>query len=62
MLAQITGMAPSLLNLPQGCKFRPRCPRADEACLVEPLLAELVPGRLARCVHPHLEEQSEAMA
>jgi peptide/nickel transport system ATP-binding protein len=62
MLAQISGMAPSLLNLPQGCKFRPRCPRADEACLEEPLLAELVPGRRARCVHPHLEQRGEAVA
>ena len=29
MLTQIKGMTPSLLNLPEGCKFAPRCPRAD---------------------------------
>ena len=27
-LRQIPGMTPSLLNLPQGCAFRARCPRA----------------------------------
>ncbi|MCQ8782070.1 ABC transporter ATP-binding protein [Mangrovibrevibacter kandeliae] len=61
-LAQIPGMTPSLLRLPEGCKFRPRCPRADAACLVEPALAELLPGRRARCVHPYLEAAEEALA
>ncbi|ESR25571.1 ABC transporter ATP-binding protein [Lutibaculum baratangense] len=61
MLAQIKGMTPSLLNLPQGCKFRPRCPRADDACLEEPALAELAPGRRARCVHPHVEALQETL-
>ena len=32
-LAQIPGMAPSLLRPPAGCAFRPRCPRASERCL-----------------------------
>ncbi|MCC7274756.1 MAG: ABC transporter ATP-binding protein [Alphaproteobacteria bacterium] len=54
-LAQIPGMAPSPLNLPRGCSFRTRCPRADAACLEPPPMVELVPGRFARCVHPHLE-------
>jgi ABC-type dipeptide/oligopeptide/nickel transport system ATPase component len=31
-------MPPSLINLPQGCKFRPRCPHAFEKCLEEPEL------------------------
>ncbi|WP_374443010.1 ABC transporter ATP-binding protein [Stella sp.] len=55
-LAQIPGMAPSPLSLPSGCSFRTRCPRADEACTLPPPMAELEPGRHARCVHPHLEE------
>ncbi|MCW5731707.1 MAG: ABC transporter ATP-binding protein [Alphaproteobacteria bacterium] len=54
-LRQIPGMTPSLLRLPQGCAFRSRCPRADQACTEMPALAELAPGHLARCVHPHLE-------
>ena len=55
-LRQIPGMTPSLLKLPAGCAFRARCPRADEACLAEQNLEELLPGRHARCVHPHRDE------
>ncbi|UPY37615.1 ABC transporter ATP-binding protein [Sediminicoccus sp. KRV36] len=55
-LRQIPGMTPSLLNLPVGCAFRARCPRADEACRAEQTLEELLPGRHARCVHPHRDE------
>lgn len=58
-LAQIPGMTPSLLNLPQGCAFHPRCPRADDACLVQPEITEPAkPGHQVRCVHPHLEPVS----
>jgi peptide/nickel transport system ATP-binding protein len=58
-LAQIRGMAPSMANLPEGCRFRPRCPRATAACLEMP---ELVPvaGALARCHHPHLSAEAAA--
>jgi peptide/nickel transport system ATP-binding protein len=54
-LAQIPGMAPSLLALPQGCAFQNRCPRADEPCHQQPDLEQLRPGHAARCHHPHLE-------
>ncbi|WP_019013524.1 ABC transporter ATP-binding protein [Elioraea tepidiphila] len=54
-LAQIPGMTPSLLNLPPGCAFRARCPRASEACLVEPEMTAPLPNREVRCFHPHLE-------
>ena len=53
-LMQIPGMTPSLLSLPPGCAFRTRCPRASEACLVEPAITEPKPGRDVRCFHPHL--------
>jgi len=59
-LRQIPGMTPSLLNLPQGCAFRARCPRASEACLAEPIMAEIVSGRDVRCIHPHLEAPEAA--
>ena len=36
LLRQIPGMTPSLLHLPPGCAFRPRCPRASDACLTVP--------------------------
>jgi peptide/nickel transport system ATP-binding protein len=54
-LTPIPGMAPSLLDLPAGCAFRPRCPRADDACLATPEPRELLLGRTARCWHPHRE-------
>ncbi|MFM7305770.1 MAG: ABC transporter ATP-binding protein [Alphaproteobacteria bacterium] len=59
-LRQIPGMTPSLLNLPPGCAFRARCPRASEACLAEPVMAEFLPGREVRCIHPHLEASEAA--
>jgi peptide/nickel transport system ATP-binding protein len=55
-LAQIPGMTPSLLNLPPGCRFRARCPRAAAECAVEPAIGEALPGRQVRCWRPHLEE------
>jgi peptide/nickel transport system ATP-binding protein len=54
-LQQIPGMAPSPLRLPEGCSFRTRCPRADARCVDMPSLEPMLPGHLARCVHPHLE-------
>ncbi|MGE0797834.1 MAG: ABC transporter ATP-binding protein [Lautropia sp.] len=56
-LAPIPGMMPSLLNLPAGCAFAPRCGRADGACDVLPGLASVGDaaggtGRTARCHHP----------
>jgi oligopeptide/dipeptide ABC transporter ATP-binding protein len=50
-LHTIEGMPPSLINPPQGCKFRPRCPNAFEKCKEEPPLENRVgtPGHLDRC-------------
>lgn len=52
-LVQIPGMAPSLLKMPEGCAFRPRCPRASGACIAVPEIRTDVPGREYRCFHPH---------
>jgi peptide/nickel transport system ATP-binding protein len=49
LLRQIPGMTPSLLNLPQGCAFRPRCSHAINACLAVPQ-PEPAPGnKTVRC-------------
>jgi peptide/nickel transport system ATP-binding protein len=46
----IPGLPPSLLNKPQGCPFRPRCPKAFSTCeTVEPKLTEVKPGRWVSC-------------
>ena len=31
-LAQIAGQPPSLISLPEGCRFRTRCPHAFDRC------------------------------
>jgi len=50
-LPSIPGMVPPLSDLPSGCAFHPRCPRATEVCrsLVPPMAGE---GRQAACFHP----------
>jgi peptide/nickel transport system ATP-binding protein len=50
-LAQIPGSTPSLLRLPEGCAFRPRCGEATELCHKMPLL-ERHEMRAFRCHHP----------
>ena len=53
-LQQIPGMAPSPLNLPPGCSFRARCPRATEECAEPPPVTTPLPGHSSRCFHPLL--------
>lgn len=50
-LMQIPGTTPSLLSLPQGCPFAPRCTRVIEKCKSEPDLTMQGP-RGWRCFHP----------
>ncbi|MBC4016459.1 ABC transporter ATP-binding protein [Siccirubricoccus deserti] len=49
-LVAIEGAPPDPLALPAGCRFAPRCPFRIARCETEhPPLAEVAPGRLARC-------------
>jgi peptide/nickel transport system ATP-binding protein len=50
-LVQIPGATPSLLNLPPGCAFAPRCSRADSVCAAPPEIVRHGP-RAHRCHHP----------
>jgi peptide/nickel transport system ATP-binding protein len=50
-LEAIAGTVPSMLALPKGCRFAPRCPFAHDACLVAiPPLREVAPGHKVACV------------
>ena len=49
----IEGEPPSPIQLPDGCRFHPRCPYCTEVCRREiPELRELRPGRFIACHHP----------
>nr|WP_207720828.1 ABC transporter ATP-binding protein [Lawsonibacter celer] len=51
LLRPIPGLMPDPTALPQGCKFHPRCPYADERCrTVQPPVEELSPGHLVKCL------------
>jgi peptide/nickel transport system ATP-binding protein len=50
-LVQIPGAMPSLIDLPQGCAFQPRCSFADKLCATMPALND-EGARSFRCHHP----------
>ncbi len=54
-LKAIKGLPPSLVALPPGCSFAPRCPLAFDRCVQEvPAEVEVGPGRTSRC---HIAEE-----
>ena len=49
-LQAIPGNVPNLGQFPSGCRFHPRCPKAQSDCAVKaPELVEVEPGRWVRC-------------
>jgi peptide/nickel transport system ATP-binding protein len=48
-LPEIPGMVPRLTQLPQGCRFAPRCPLAVAQCREDPPLRDHAPGHAAAC-------------
>lgn len=49
-LIPIPGIVPSIFDLPEGCRFHPRCPHAFAKCsLILPPLTEPEPNRFVRC-------------
>ncbi|RJS73756.1 ABC transporter ATP-binding protein [Methanophagales archaeon] len=50
-LKQIRGISPSLIDLPTGCRFHPRCDQASAKCKINhPELVEIENGHFARCL------------
>jgi peptide/nickel transport system ATP-binding protein len=49
-LSPIPGIVPGIFDLPEGCRFHPRCPKALAKCSqMLPPLTEAEPGRHVRC-------------
>jgi peptide/nickel transport system ATP-binding protein len=48
-LSGIPGKPPSLLEPPEGCRFRDRCPLATAACARQPPFVEVEPGHRVAC-------------
>ena len=50
-LKPIDGLMPDPTNLPEGCKFRERCPFAKDECKKkDPEIKEFRPGHFVKCV------------
>ena len=56
----IPGIVPNMFDLPRGCRFSPRCERAQDLCRTSaPDLRELEPGHCVACHFPiHREVRS----
>jgi oligopeptide/dipeptide ABC transporter ATP-binding protein len=62
----LTGDVPTPVNPPSGCRFHPRCPKAQHRCAIEePLLEQKPgdrPGHLTACHFPVVEGEALARA
>ena len=60
-LYNLEGIVPDIQDMPEGCRFCTRCPRAEEeCCIVQPELREIAPGHFVSCLK--VDEVSEVKA
>ncbi len=52
-IPSISGSAPPLQDIPQGCAFAPRCPRASSVCSSVPPKVRSGKNHIAECFHPY---------
>ncbi len=61
--AGVTGELPSAISPPSGCRFRTRCPLAEDRCAEEePLLRSFGRGHLAACHFPLVSPAPETVS
>ncbi|WP_376694511.1 ABC transporter ATP-binding protein [Wenzhouxiangella sp. EGI_FJ10409] len=60
ILHAIPGNPPNLLDVPEGCPFRDRCPYAWDKCRERPAFEDLGEGRFKRCHLDSLPTKAEA--
>lgn len=59
-LEAIPGAVPHPLDLPQGCKFAPRCKYATDKCREqEPPMTEITADQQIRCFYPNKEDRKD---
>jgi peptide/nickel transport system ATP-binding protein len=59
----LDGEPPSPIDLPLGCSFRSRCPRAERDCeKTDPPLLSLAGDNYAACLHRHMAPHEEEVA
>ncbi len=58
----ISGVAPTPLNWPDGCRFHPRCPKVMEICrTTEPVITVIDDNRQVRCHLYNVESNATAV-
>jgi peptide/nickel transport system ATP-binding protein len=61
-LSPIEGGPPMLLNPPKGCRFRARCPFAEDICKQEPVEVQIGPEHFSLCHRAHEAQEMREQA